>query len=139
MSAQTDGKAENKGKGGKAHQGRIGNRPYWVLLLSILVRAVHQLGAAVFLAVALFGDLVSVPQSYLWVAVVSGVMLVFTEWLRHRQFYREVAGLATISKCLLLGAAIHAYLPVAPAVLVAFLLASVGAHAPKEIRHRLLL
>jgi len=30
--------------------GRIGYRPYWALNLSILIRAAHQVGAAVFLA-----------------------------------------------------------------------------------------
>lgn len=139
MSEPAAKKAGKKVNDSKVRQGRIGNRPYWVLLLSILVRAIHQLGAAVFLVICLFGDLVSVPKMYLWLAMVSGVLLVFTEWMRHRQLYREVAGLATIGKCLLLGAVIHGYLPAGPTVLVAFLLASLGAHAPKEIRHRLLL
>ncbi|WP_136798790.1 MULTISPECIES: hypothetical protein [Desulfosediminicola] len=138
MNEPAEKNAEKKAKRSKVPQGRIGNRPYWVLLLSILVRTVHQLGAAVFLVFCLFGDVVSVPGMYLWLAVVSGVILVFTEWLRHRELYREFAGMATLIKCLLLGAAIHAYLPTGPAVLAAFVLASIGAHAPKEIRHRLL-
>lgn len=139
MGGQANNVAGKKGNNSKLRQGRIGNRPYWVLLVSILVRALHQLGAAVFLVSYLFGEMFVVPGGYLWLAVASGVALVCTEWLRHRQLYREFAGLATIVKCLLLGAAFHAYLPAAPAVLAAFLLASIGAHAPKEIRHRLLL
>lgn len=138
MNEPAEKHAGKKAKRSKVPQGRIGNRPYWVLLFSILVRAVHQLGAAVFLTIYLFGGLVQVPKAFLWAAVVSGVILVFTEWLRHRELYREFAGMATLIKCLLLGAAIHAYLPAGPAVLVAFVLASIGAHAPKEIRHRLL-
>lgn len=139
MDGQANNIAGKKEKNSKVRQGKIGNRPYWVLLVSILVRAVHQLGAAVFLVSYLFSDVFAVPRVYLLAAAASGVILIFTEWMRHRQLYREFAGLATIVKCLLLGAAFHAYLPAAPAVVAAFLLASIGAHAPKDIRHRLLL
>ena len=38
----------------KNTMGRIGDRPYWVLNLSILIRAVHQVGASVFLALEKF-------------------------------------------------------------------------------------
>lgn len=118
--------------------GRIGDRPYWMLTLSILIRATHQVGAAVFLAVFLLGAQPRPPKAYVVAALISGVLLFAAEWMRHRQIFRELAGGITLAKLLLLGAAFHGFLPPAGAVLLAFLIASVGAHAPKHVRHRLL-
>lgn len=118
--------------------GRIGMRPYWVLNLSIFIRAVHQVGAAVFLATFLLDGFVHLPSFYLVLVFASGVALLFTEWMRHRQFYREMCGVTTACKLLLLGAAYHGFLPAPMAVLLAFVLASIGAHVPKMVRHRLL-
>lgn len=119
--------------------GRIGARPYWVLSLSIVIRALHQLGAAVFLASFLFTKSVSLPPVYLYLVFVTGFALIFTEWLRHRQLFREVSGLATAVKLILLGAAYHHFLPMTGTVVVTFFLASIFSHAPKNIRHRLML
>lgn len=129
---------EDRGQGQKHQLGKVGGRPYWVLSLSVVIRALHQIGAAVFLTAYLFhwGD--ELPFAYTILAVITGFVLVFTEWLRHRQLYREVAGVVTMSKCLLLGAAIHGFFPAIPLIVLAFVLASLGAHAPKNIRHRLL-
>ena len=118
--------------------GRIGNRPYWVLNFSILIRAVHQVGAAVILTAFLLGDIGRPPSLYLNIAFFSGGLLFLAEWMRHRQICRELSGVTTAIKLLLLGAAYHGFLPATAAVLLAFILASVGAHAPKLIRHRLL-
>ncbi|MEE4134541.1 MAG: hypothetical protein V2I32_00570 [Desulforhopalus sp.] len=120
-----------------SRMGRIGHRPFWVLHLSVLIRAVHQVGAAVYLAAYLLGGGIVPTSGYALVAYLSGVLLVFTEWLRHRQLYRELAGLATLGKLLLLGAAMHTLLPAVWAVLTAFVLASICAHLPKQLRHRL--
>lgn len=110
-----------------------------MLVLSIAIRAGHQVGAAVFLTYYLLGPLDQLPNAATFLAMASGVALVATEWLRHRQLYRELAGLVTLGKCVLLGAAVHGVLPGMPTVLLVFVLASMGAHAPKQIRHRLLL
>ncbi len=118
--------------------GRIGYRPYWVLNLSILVRAAHQVGAAVFLASFLLGEKAHPPSFYLVLASVSGVVLFFCEWMRHRQICRELSGVFTMVKLLLLGAAFHGFLPPQIAILLAFVLASIGAHTPKIVRHKLL-
>jgi NhaP-type Na+/H+ or K+/H+ antiporter len=118
--------------------GRIGNRPYWILNLSILIRAIHQVGAAVFLTVFLLDETVHLPSFYLALVFVSGVALFLSEWLRHRQLCREVSGVGTFIKLLLLGAAYHGLLSAPVGVLLAFVLASIGAHAPKMVRHRLL-
>jgi hypothetical protein len=45
---------------------------------------------------------------------------------------------STFLNLLLIGAAYHGFLSASIAVLLAFVLASVGAHAPKLVRHRLL-
>ncbi len=118
--------------------GRIGNRPYWVLNFSILIRALHQVGAAVFLASFLLDNPGPPPSLYLIIVFGSGVALFIAEWMRHRQICRELSGLTTLIKLLLLGAAYHGYIPATIAVLIAFVLASIAAHAPKRIRHRLL-
>lgn len=118
--------------------GRIGKRPYWILNLSILIRAVHQVAAAVFLATFLLDGIAHPPSFYLVLVFVSGVALLCTEWMRHRQLFRELCGVTTVCKLLLLGAAYHGFLSAPIAVLLAFVLASVGAHVPKMVRHRLL-
>ncbi len=118
--------------------GRVGDRPLWVLALSILIRAVHQVGAAVYLASFLLDDLETPAPVYLVLTVISGCLLVVTEGMRHRQMYREVAGMSSFVKLILLGGAYHGFFPEAITVLAAFILASVGAHAPKSVRHRLL-
>ncbi len=118
--------------------GRIGPRPLWVLKLSILIRAIHQVGAAVFLTAYLLEDIPAVPPVYLLLAFISGAALLFTEWLRHREIYRELSGMATFVKLLLLGIAFHGFLPQTATIVCAFLLASVASHAPKQYRHRVL-
>jgi NhaP-type Na+/H+ or K+/H+ antiporter len=116
--------------------GRIGNRPYWILNFSILVRAGHQVGAAVFLAAFLLD--VQLPSYYLIIVFGSGIALFLAEWMRHRQICRELSGMSTFVKLLLIGAAYHGFLSASITVLLAFILASIGAHAPKMVRHRLL-
>lgn len=125
--------------GKNAKLGRTADRPYWVVIFSILIRALHQVGAAVFMAVFLLKDLPRIPEFYLVLAAATGVVLVLTEGLRHRQLFREVSGIITVLKLILLGLAYHGWLPVVPAVLFVFLSASFFSHAPKNIRHRLLL
>jgi hypothetical protein len=118
--------------------GRIGDRPYWVLNFSILIRAVHQVGVAVFLAAYLLDAIPSPPKLYVFVAFLSGGLLLGCEWMRHRQIFREMAGMSSVVKLLLLGAAYHGFLPLTATVLLAFVIASIGAHAPKNLRHKLL-
>ena len=103
-----------------------------------LPRALHQVGAAVILASFLMDDPGPPPSLYLSIAFGSGVALFFAEWMRHRQICRELSGITTLVKLLLLGAAYHGFIPTTIAVLTAFVLASIAAHAPKMIRHRLL-
>ncbi len=133
MREETQNGVENSAK-----IGRIGYRPYWVLILSILIRAVHQIGAAVFLAAYLLDAIPRPPVVYVVVAFLSGGLLLVSEWLLHRQVGRELSGVITMVKILLLGAAYHGFLPLQETVLLAFVIASVGSHAPKRVRHRLL-
>ena len=119
--------------------GRIGDRPFWILNFSILIRAAHQVGAAVFLAAFLLDAIPEPPMIYVLIALISGGLLLACEWMRHRQIFREVAGMITLVKILLLGAAYHGYLPLTETILLTFIFASIGAHAPKKFRHRLLL
>lgn len=132
------GDKAGKACGNAVKMGRIGYRPYWVFLLSILIRALHQVGAAVFLAAYLLDAVPAPPREYAIAVMLTGVLLLGSEWLRHRQLYREISGVATWLKLLLLGAAFHGFLPAPAMVLLAFVVASIGSHAPKEVRHRLL-
>lgn len=119
--------------------GYTADRPYWMRHVSVFVRAIHQIGAAVFLGSYLLSDVIAVPRLYLLIAMISGIILLAVEGVRHRQFFRETFGLVTFFKLIIIGLAYHLYLPPAPTVLFAFFLASIVSHAPKSIRHRLLL
>jgi hypothetical protein len=103
----------------------------------VVIRALHQVGAAVYLSSFLLADVQGPPAFYLLLAVVTGGGLLFTEGARHCQFYREVAGCGTFVKLALLGAAYHEFVPVPATVTAAFLVAAVAAHLPKNLRHRL--
>ncbi len=118
--------------------GRIGYRPFWVLKLSILLRAIHQIGAAVFLTSFLLDEILAPPPLYLYITLISGIALLFAEWMRHREIYRELSGISTLAKLVLLGLAYHEIFPQTPTIVIAFLLASIASHAPKLYRHRLL-
>ncbi|MBW1637445.1 MAG: hypothetical protein JRJ68_14380 [Deltaproteobacteria bacterium] len=130
--------AEKNNKSATIRLGRTGHRPFWVLKLSIFIRAVHQVGAAVFLTSFLLGDPGPPPLPYILLATLSGVALLLVEAMRHRQLYRELSGLTTLIKLILIGAAYHGYLPGTITILCAFMLASISSHAPKLYRHRLL-
>lgn len=117
--------------------GPVSPRPYWLVLVSVFIRALHQVGSAVYLSSFLLDDIFGPPPFYLWLAVMSGLALAGTEAIRHRALYREVAGLATMLKIILLGLVYHGYLPETGTVLAAFILAAIAAHLPKNIRHRL--
>jgi len=129
---------EQKEQGGQITLGRVGERPFWVLSISILIRAVHQVGAAVFLTSFLIDDIRGPVTAYVVLTIISGCMLILTEGMRHRQMYREVSGLSTITKLILIGGAYHGVFPETITILTAFIIASAGSHAPKIIRHRLL-
>lgn len=118
--------------------GRIGARPKWVLNFSLLLRATHQVGAAVFLASFLLDVVPGPPSFYVLLTVASGGLLFVTEWMRHRQSFRELSGVTSLVKTFFLGAAYHGILPPQGTVLVSFFVASVVTHAPKKVRHRLL-
>ncbi len=121
-----------------AKLGKVGYRPLWILKLSICLRAVHQVGAAVFLASYLLEEVNGPPIMYLNLAIISGVALLLAEAMRHRQIYRELSGLSTLIKLILLGLAFHNIFPQTITVITVFLLSSLSSHAPKLYRHRLL-
>jgi hypothetical protein len=124
---------------GKVKIGRTADRPYWMVVVSIIIRAFHQVGAAVFLTLFLMNSSPTIPFFYIALASVTGIILICTEGLRHRQLLREVSGVVTVAKLFILGLVYHGLLPAVPSVLFVFLAASFFSHAPKNIRHRLLL
>jgi hypothetical protein len=133
MADRTDRSAVEKGR-----LGRLGDRPYWAYIFSIWIRAVHQVGAAVFLASFLLTDQMRLPRLYLILVSVSGVMLLGAEAWKHRQLLRELLGVSTLIKMVVLGLVYHGWVPATLPVLFVFVLASLCSHAPKSVRHRLL-
>ena len=120
--------------------GVIADRPYYFVYVSLVSRAIHQLAAAIFLATYILGG--NNAQAWrisLMIAAVSGFVLLGAEAIRHRQFLREVFGLTTLFKVILIGLAHHGWLAEIPSVTIAFLLASLVSHAPKAVRHRLII
>lgn len=117
--------------------GRTGNRPIWGLWLSICVRCVHQLGVAALIGYLFFRDGGDAAGMLLWLTTGSGLLLCITEGARHREMYREISGVVTIGKCVLLGLGVHQILPQLPVILLVFVAASLAAHAPRQVRHRL--
>jgi hypothetical protein len=107
----------------------------WVRNGSVVVRAAHLLAASVIAGAVVLGR-GPVPHGWWAAAVASGVLLLGAEILLHRGLHRELAGWATIAKLVLIGAALAA--PAAGPWLVsaAFVIAVLGAHAPKRWRHR---
>ena len=59
--------------------GKKADRPYWVLIFSILVRAAHQVGAGVFLTSFLFKESLALPPFFLVLVLATGGMLLITE------------------------------------------------------------
>jgi hypothetical protein len=118
--------------------GQIADRPYWMVIFSVFVRAIHQIGAGVFLAAYLLDAVSILPGMYLATAGVSGGVLILTEMLRHRQLFRELTGISTVLKLVVLGLAYHGLIPPVPSLVFVFVLASLCSHAPKFVRHRLL-
>ncbi len=118
--------------------GRVEYRPVWALHLSNIFRAVHQVGGAVFLTSCLFPGAFLRPLTFLLISSISGLFLLFFEAMRHRQIWRELTGVVTFGKLILLGLAYHGIWRGDILCLAAFLLASLASHAPKTIRHRLL-
>jgi hypothetical protein len=102
----------------------------------VFVRAAHLLGTSAVLGAALFGVAGAAVHPWWIVAAASGVLLVVAELLRHPELWREVAGWATVAKLVLVGVGL-AVSPAGPWLLsTAFVVAVVGAHAPREWRHR---
>lgn len=118
--------------------GKIGYRPFWVFALSILVRGIHLLGASLFISFFLIGPMERPSMFTIYLVSSSGIVLLLTEWMRHREIYREFAGCVTFIKLLLIGLAYHGLLPPQSTLITAFLLAAVAAHTPRILRHRLL-
>ena len=82
---------------GSAELGRTEDRPIWGLWFSIIIRAVHQVGAALVLAAGCLVE--GIPRFSLWLAVISGFVLLLAEAARHRQIHREGSCAVTVVKC----------------------------------------
>jgi hypothetical protein len=113
-----------------------GDRHRWIRTGSVLVRAVHLLGASAVAGVYLLAVHGVDARGWWIVAGASGVVLLLAELLRHPELWREVGGWATIVKLALIGLVL--VLPAAALWLMstAFIVAVLGAHAPRRWRHR---
>ncbi len=118
--------------------GRVEYRPLWALHVSNMFRALHQVAGAVFLTSCLFHNDTLHPLLFLLLSTGSGILLLSFEAIRHRQIWRELTGIVTFGKLILLGLAYHGIWRADILCLAAFILASLASHAPRYIRHRLL-
>ena len=120
----------------KTGLGRTGDGPRWIRTGSVFVRAAHLLAASAVAGVYLL-DVRDTEARGWWIAAgATGILLLAAEVSRHRELYREVAGWATLLKLVLIGL-IPAFPPAAPWLMsTAFVVAVVGAHAPRNWRHR---
>ncbi len=132
MDEQAVSKAE------KNRVGRVAFRPAWLYYLSIMVRAVHQLFAAFVVAAFFYPINGGFSSSLLLLVSGSGLLLFAAEGARHRQICREVTGVIMVMKFVLLGLAVHLFLPPSFTLVFLFLVSSFISHAPRNIRHRLL-
>jgi hypothetical protein len=114
----------------------MGNRPFWVRTGSVFVRAAHLVAACAIGGACLLGDGDLGPHGWWAVATVSGVLLLAAEAVAHPEMYREPAGWAVVLKLILIGAI--AAVPSAGAWLMAaaIAIAALGAHFPRNWRHR---
>ena len=116
--------------------GRTGDRPHWIRSWSVFIRAAHLLAASA-VAGAYLLSVEGTGAHGWWIAAgASGVLLLLAEFLQHRELYREVAGWSTVLKLVIIG-----MIPVLPAgafwlMSAAFVVAVLGAHAPRRWRHR---
>lgn len=115
--------------------GRVGNRPLPRLWLSIVIRALQQLSAGFYLGTVFLQG--GNNRQMLFCTVISGGFLLVAESLRHRQMYREVTGLMTCIKCVLLGWVAHGLMYSQWLLVAVFFFAAIVGHAPKNIRHRI--
>ncbi len=116
--------------------GKIGDRPDYIRTGSVFIRAAHLLAAGVVVGAYLLEPTTPHLHSWLMAAGFSGLLLVGTEFWRHRELYRETAGWTTVLKVVLI-ALIPVFKSQAAALAVTgFLIASVGAHLPRRYRHR---
>jgi hypothetical protein len=69
--------------------GRTADRPYWLWMGSIFIRALHQVGAAVFLAVFLLPGHPQLPRMYLMLAafVLAAFFAPAPKHIRHRRLF----------------------------------------------------
>jgi len=116
--------------------GRTSDRPSFIRTGSVFVRATHLLPASVVAGACVLSVEAEGIRAW-WIATaVTGAVLLAAEYARHRDLHREVAGWATLIKLVLVGG-----IALAPAagpwlMSVAFVVAVVGAHAPRGWRHR---
>ncbi len=109
-------------------------RPYAIYLGSVFVRALHLLAAGTILGAYLLGaGRENLPTFHAIVALTGG-MLVVSEWMGHRELYRQLSGISILTKLILLG-----LLPIfpdygAPLVVTAFLFSAITSHLPKKLR-----
>jgi hypothetical protein len=112
-------------------------RPSRIRIGSVFVRAAHLLAAGVVAGGILLGVVGGVPHIWWILAGASGVLMMVVEFIQHRELHREIAGWSTLLKLLLIGGIFAVPAAAAPSLMAsAFLVAVVGAHAPRSWRHR---
>lgn len=115
---------------------KMGDRPSRVRIGSVFVRAVHLLAASAVAGACLLNVEGTGVRTWWFVAAISGVLLLAAEFIQHAELYRELAGWSTILKLVLIGGIVAAPAAAPWLMSAAFVVAVLGAHAPRRWRHR---
>ncbi|MCX6551228.1 MAG: hypothetical protein NTY02_09535 [Acidobacteria bacterium] len=102
---------------------------------NIAARTIHLGATGILLGAHVFGVSPERLYPFLWIAIVSGLGMVFVEVFPTAHWVHQVAAIFVYAKLALLCAIPFAWAYRVPMLLMVVVLASVGAHAPRRIRH----
>jgi hypothetical protein len=108
-------------------------------LCKIGLRTAHLMATSVLVGGYAFGAPAARLLPWLYVAIATGVAMIFYEAYPNWSFFFEGWGLMLLAKLALLGALGFAGLPRVPILLAAVAVASIGSHMPRRWRHYSLL
>jgi len=103
--------------------------------LNIAARTVHLAATGTLLGGHVFGADAATLMPLLWVALASGAVMIAVELYPTAHWAHQVCALFVYAKLALLGLIPFAWDRRVPLLLAALVLASVGSHAPRRVRH----
>jgi hypothetical protein len=102
---------------------------------SITARTIHIAATSILVGGYFFGAPHSALTSYLLASTVTGLVLIAIEAYSHPHWFDQAWFLAVLAKLVLLWFMRFAWAPRLLLLLLVIVIASVGSHAPRRIRH----